>query len=522
MSETTVSYKDFVLDQLRSIYADTGQPPSAEMCVILLETDHPENRKIREHCLETFRIDAREWDDEVWRKRVREDLGCVPRTPGEYVAVMVGLYKITTAYTGVLTKREIPYLPRPDGGRDYISPDLFDNPEFASLIRSKFHCQMSIVDFELDCRRKAADLKLKFKASDIDDAARQWHRDARLDRIPDIAGEIAYTDIVSDRVAGQAHLRSVVEACFDCQAVSPDYVVAVLVKFIWQVKRKLDGLPIFNHLMPVILGEQGKGKSTLVLQMLSPVRELVALSNFGQITDDRNIDLWSHYVLFLDEMAKATKADIDTVKHVVTADTLTLRPMRTNNTVHVPQRGTLIGCANETSLADLIRDPTGMRRFAGITMARLDADVVNKVNWMDVWRSVDHIAPDPMLPYVTTLQAEQEASRNRTTFEEWLDHIAHSAFARTGEKFTAAQAYILFKEHEAHNNPGLKALTSSAKFARMMAATFSVGRADALFDMEVKDNRNLFHWRGKDCSPPVSPVTSPALSRLKLVGIPRS
>lgn len=69
-----------------------------------------------------------------------------------------------------------------------------------------------------------------------------------------------------------------------------------------QAKRKANDLPVSNHLMPVILGPQGNGKSTLVRHLLAPIDELTVDTDFAAITDERIISIWQSYVGFLGEM----------------------------------------------------------------------------------------------------------------------------------------------------------------------------------------------------------------------------
>jgi ABC-type cobalamin/Fe3+-siderophores transport system ATPase subunit len=54
------------------------------------------------------------------------------------------------------------------------------------------------------------------------------------------------------------------------------------------VKRKIKDRKITDHLMAVILGDQGVGKSTLLELMLNPVEEICVESDFKAIADDRN------------------------------------------------------------------------------------------------------------------------------------------------------------------------------------------------------------------------------------------
>jgi len=83
------------------------------------------------------------------------------------------------------------------------------------------------------------------------------------------------------------------------------------------VKRKIDRMPVTDHLMPVILGAQGTGKVHVDPQMLKPINELLgAVGPSRQLTDDRNTMLWKNYAIFLDEMGWASKSDMDTVKNI--------------------------------------------------------------------------------------------------------------------------------------------------------------------------------------------------------------
>jgi predicted kinase len=190
------------------------------------------------------------------------------------------------------------------------------------------------------------------------------------------------------------------------------------------VKRKIDRMPVTDHLMPVILGAQGTGKSTLIRQMLKPINELWVPSDFKQITDDRNTMLWKNYAIFLDEMGWASKSDMDTVKNIITADTLNRRIMQTTKYNVVAQNATFIGAANANELADLIRDVSGTRRFVSLNMkTQADWQLINAIDWQEVWQSVDHAACDPMAGFRGVLGAVQEADRTKTPVESWLDSL---------------------------------------------------------------------------------------------------
>ncbi|MBX7115913.1 MAG: virulence-associated E family protein [Myxococcaceae bacterium] len=184
--------------------------------------------------------------------------------------------------------------------------------------------------------------------------------------------------------------------------------VAIVKHFIWQVKRKLFEMPVEFHLMPVFHGPQESGKSTAIRRLLEPLQEVVDLGGLETLTDERNaFRLARFYVMFVDEMEGATRAEIDKVKNTITADKIAWRVLGLNARDAGPQRITFIGASNKT-VPELLNDPTGMRRFAQIdTPAKCDWAAVNAFQPLAVWQSVDEKAPSPILPFRDELKAHQ-------------------------------------------------------------------------------------------------------------------
>jgi predicted P-loop ATPase len=214
-------------------------------------------------------------------------------------------------------------------------------------------------------------------------------------------------------------------AAFDTSDTSQGFAIAVIKKFMWQVKRKGMGLPVTNHLMPVLTGRQGGGKSTLVGNMLQPIFDGVKQTTFADISDNRLIDLWETPVLFMDEMSGAKKADMNIVKQSITASVLTRRPMRSNTDVQVQQCATFIGCSNE-GLGEIIRDSSGIRRFAELDFAPCpDWEAMKEIDWLMLWHSVDEYGDDPSLHVMDALKEQQEDNRNMCSVEMWAREHAH-------------------------------------------------------------------------------------------------
>lgn len=366
---------------------------------------------------------------EAARKRdfARGVLGKYPTTCCEFVAAYVETYKVTVNFAGSVRARD------PRDGRAN---------------------NRTIVELTRDMRVMSAELCLPIQREAINDAVDAWYQDAREARV-----EIIRRDLDGEGVFDWLELAT---RCFDCSEVSPHFVTAVLQKFIHQVKTKMAGREVGHHLMPVFLGAQGSGKTTFIHKMISPVAELSRDADFKMIADERHISLWKSYVLFIDEMGHADKADMEIVKHVVTAHVLDRRPMRTTDVVSIRQCATFIGASNKT-IAELIRDDTGMRRFVGVSY-RADADwaYVNNVDWIAAWRSVLIDAPDPMEEFRDELAAQQAATRHISPVEAWLTDltpITCTTASPQTEQIDAVDLYADYLSHFERRNEGQRPKT---------------------------------------------------------------
>ncbi|MDH2135125.1 virulence-associated E family protein [Sphingobium yanoikuyae] len=210
----------------------------------------------------------------------------------------------------------------------------------------------------------------------------------------------------------------------------------------------MNGAKVGWHLMPILVGPQGEGKSYFIDQLISPLRELTRQTDFKALTDDRNIELWSSSILFLDEMSYASRSDVEAVKHVITADTLDRRPMRTNGAQQVRQCATLIGASNK-EVEENIRDETGARRFFGLRFKRPPEGYLQKLDWSAAWQSVKHTDADPLEEYRSEVAQIQAASRYRSPVEDWIDNLGEysAGTIQAGEKLRIKDLYDDYLSH---------------------------------------------------------------------------
>lgn len=353
-------------------------------------------------------------DENIQRQKVIDRLGGYPETAREYVKLAARLFATSISFRG-------------------------------SIRVEHLHDHASTHDLARDIRILASELKLKLPKSDINDAVDRFivdQKDAAL---------LELRRTFQQRRDFDWH--QLARVCFDTDEANLDLVVAVLRHFVWQVQRKLAGKPASHHLMPVLHGRQGGGKTYFIERFTEPLKEVTSYSDFGQIADDRMIDLWRSYVLVLDEMAKASKADIETVKHVISAHALERRPMRTTSIVTITQNATLIGASNHR-IGELIKDDTGNRRFVELFYTRpSDDDYLHTIDWHSAWSSVQADDIAPILAVADQLAELQSDARHHGPVEYWLMHLGEvdvehlRRAAGRDDLLSTRQLYEAYVEH---------------------------------------------------------------------------
>ncbi len=199
--------------------------------------------------------------------------------------------------------------------------------------------------------------------------------------------------------------------------------IPVLLNFMWQVKRKMQKIPVTNHLMPILFGGQGSGKSYFVRLMTEPLRPFSVDADFTMIQDDRYISLWENYIFFLDEMQHASKSDWAVIKNRITKPSLDMRPLYSTNLTKVANNATFIGTSNDIGLEQSITDSTGNRRFIGLNvLPKMDWDTINSIDFLTIWKSVDPTSTDPIDAYNVRndIIKEQTDSKFMSPVEHWL------------------------------------------------------------------------------------------------------
>jgi len=199
----------------------------------------------------------------------------------------------------------------------------------------------------------------------------------------------------------------------------------VLLHFIWQVKRKLFGLPVEYHLVPVLTGAGGLGKSQNLKRLLGPIADYTfELASAAQLTDVNSFQAFGeNFVATLDEFAKMDKQDFNVVKNFITAEYLTSRTLYTNSLSSNKQNVTIIATSN-FSINEQIFESAGMRRFYEYKIDKsINMEVSLSIGYLSLWKCVDENGPAPILPYLEQLARHQEAIRTPEPMELFFEEF---------------------------------------------------------------------------------------------------
>jgi len=256
-------------------------------------------------------------------------------------------------------------------------------------------------------------------------------------------------------------------------AVKPDADetdLTVMKHWIWLVKRKLNGLEVKNHIMPIFSGITGTGKSKAVERLILPLRIVTLTPTLAILNDERqDYNLIQNYIMFFDEMAKASSVDIDTLKNKITLGWISYRKLGTNASVRGPNNCSFI-CATNNDTVDMLKDPTSARRYYELkVLKRCDWDKVNAIDPLLVWRSIDESQEEGFYGAASDMIKErQELIRDRDSVEEWLEY--DNLKPKEGESFKDVKArdlydaYVSFMAFQKRD----RYLVSINKFGRLM------------------------------------------------------
>lgn len=310
---------------------------------------------------------------------------------------------------------------------------------------------------------KELGLSRHFNRQVVDDIITLWKSSEKAKFLSDFRSMLAFEKPSTDLVKAWVRAATGKDSHLD---------VAVMKHFIWQIRRKLHGLEVYHHVMPILYGKSGGGKSRAVSILLKSVDEVCLNMDLSIFSDQFRTRLFTKaFVMFFDEMAKSERADIDKLKNIITAECVDFRGMHTENLESAPQNCTFIGCSNDL-VYDKIYDPTSARRYWQIDCTdKLDWKSINSIDYLALWKSVDEKQDSPILPYLNEIKEIQEkVIRSKDLIEDWIGEFLTPTQYDPSEAPTSSELYVNFQHYcewqKIKNGP------TFAKFCRRLPQIF--------------------------------------------------
>lgn len=194
-----------------------------------------------------------------------------------------------------------------------------------------------------------------------------------------------------------------------------------LLHFAWQVKRKLYGVQAEMHMAPILLGDQGNGKSEFIRNLVKifsvPFGNFVRDAYVDEIGEEKNEAILARSLInILDEMAGASKAEFNKVKNFITRFKVNPREFHSQHTMgEIINLSTFIGAANVYNLSEILHDESGNRRFFPI-------NIVGFVNKKFIYNGEFSDLIKNKLPWIKSTSECFPYSFDSTPFWKMINH----------------------------------------------------------------------------------------------------
>ena len=176
--------------------------------------------------------------------------------------------------------------------------------------------------------------------------------------------------------------------------------VTVVKHWCWQVKRNDLTKDVKYHIMPIFYGKTNGGKSTAVRSLIYIFAKLTLDTNLKTVltTEKSGISMSENLIAFIDEMSGVNRIEMEGFKGQLTAGCNSVREYHTQNVIKVRQNVSFIGTSNRP-VSEILFDITGMRRFFEVACQdKLDWAMINSIDYLELWQSIDENREEGYLP----------------------------------------------------------------------------------------------------------------------------
>lgn len=238
----------------------------------------------------------------------------------------------------------------------------------------------------------------------LEDMPREYHQTA----LDNIRKNTQYDENYKEYPAGYVHqYLTAMKAKGDI-----NLNVAVLLHWLWQVKRFLFGYKVIDPIFLNLYGSnQGIGKTFFVDLLKRPINGFYKGAALNEVLDDRTYSAWAkYYIMHFEELSRgkmeANQAGdlIAGLKRILTDTYISYRELGSHRHAILKRIASAIATANY-SVNKVIQDETGMRRFFEIELMAEKKDKPYTVlqEWEKsphiingIWRGIDESAASPL------------------------------------------------------------------------------------------------------------------------------
>jgi len=238
--------------------------------------------------------------------------------------------------------------------------------------------------------------------------------------------------------------------------------IRVIKQWIWQVKRKATGLSVVYHIMPIFFGMgQGQGKSKSIEILCEPLINYSIETTVADMSDSRYYFKYQEALIgFVNEMQGCARADMESVKRLLTASTIDVRRLGSNTYSKIKQNCSFFGTTNK-HLSEMLVD-SSMRRFYQYRIVeQFSHEIINSINYYEIWQSVDESLENGYTKDVLKNLQEVQKELSQEDFHEAFMKEFNLQAHQEGEYcfVTVSDTFLIYQQYCLDN--GIKALSSN-------------------------------------------------------------
>ena len=287
-------------------------------------------------------------------------------------------------------------------------------------------------------------------------------------------------------------------------------------RWIYNVKRKLQGMKTHHEFALFLHGPQGSGKNVICEQLKECLPSKYSMEmDLGDLSDPfKRFWFGTTPVVVIDECKGYKIASIEAFKSTITAKTITYRRMRSDIEQSTRSVASFLMSAN-IRIDEVLKD-SEMRRIYVVDTSHLPGGtmsyrVLTTLPWQELWDSIDSTDEAWFLAGLDSLVESQKAYVTKPPLEEWIEdaNITQEYLIGRPVKWVRAE----FVEWcEAVDN---KFRTSNQIFGKNIMSKFSLCRKLDTIKIEGKETKVLVyrHDTDKDLQNVAKQKTKEALTK---------